>query len=117
MSGLFMNFFFLNIYLFLGECKQGRGRERGTGDLKQALCWQADSSEPEVGLELMNYEIITWAKVGCSTDWATQVSLFMNFKWVYALNLIKKKNLLSNMKNSTTYFSYNSMHFWNPEGG
>ena len=42
-----------------GEHKLGRGRERGTEDLKWALCRQADSSEPDVGLELTNCEIMT----------------------------------------------------------
>ena len=46
--------YFFNICLFLGECKQRRGRQRGTEDLRQALCWQADSNKPHVGLELMN---------------------------------------------------------------
>ena len=33
----------------------------------------AVSTEPEVGLELMNREIMTWAEDGRLTDWATQV--------------------------------------------
>ena len=28
------------------------------------------------GLKLMNYEIVTWAQVGCLTDEATQASLY-----------------------------------------
>ena len=50
-------FFFFNIYLFGGECKQGRGRENGTEDLKQKLC--SESSELDAGLELRNYDITT----------------------------------------------------------
>ena len=50
---------FFNTYLFLGEGRWGIGRQRGTEDLKQALCSQADSSEPDVGLELTNHEIMT----------------------------------------------------------
>ena len=42
------------VFVFLGEHKQGRGREKGIGDLK----W-ADSSEPDVGFELPNREIMT----------------------------------------------------------
>ena len=30
------------------------------------------ASEPSVGLELTNREIMTWAEVRHSTDWATQ---------------------------------------------
>ena len=35
------------------------------------VCW-AVSTEPDAGLELRDRETITWAKVGRSTDWATQ---------------------------------------------
>ena len=42
------------MYLFWGECKWGRGRERGTEDPKWALPWQPDNSEPYVGLKLIN---------------------------------------------------------------
>ena len=33
-------FYFFNVYLFLRECKLGRGKERGREDPKQALHWQ-----------------------------------------------------------------------------
>ena len=33
---------------------------------------RAVSTEPDVGLELTNHEVMTWAEVGCLTDWATQ---------------------------------------------
>ena len=35
----------------------------------------AVSTEPDVGLEPMNPETMTWAKVECLTDWATQAPL------------------------------------------
>ena len=38
---------------------------------------QAVSTEPDVGLEPMNREIMTWAEVGYLTDWATQVPLII----------------------------------------
>ena len=41
-------------YLFLGECKQERG---GGQRIRGGVC--ADSSEPEVGLEITNREIVT----------------------------------------------------------
>ena len=47
--------FLKNTYLFWGEHKWGRGRERATKDLKR-IC--ADSREPDVGLEFMNHEIM-----------------------------------------------------------
>ena len=28
-------------------------------------------TKPDAGIELMNREIVTWAKVRCLTDWAT----------------------------------------------
>ena len=31
-----------------------------------------DSRKPHVGLELMNHEIMTWAKIGSLIDWTTQ---------------------------------------------
>ena len=60
--------FYKYIYLCLGEREQGRGKDRGTEELKQSLSSQADSSEPDVGLELTNPEVMTQAKVRCSTD-------------------------------------------------
>ena len=35
----------------------------------------AVSPEPDAGLELTDREIVTWAKVGRLTDWATQAPL------------------------------------------
>ena len=57
-------------YLFLKE-SWGRGKREREERIPSRLC--AISTEPDVGLELMNCEIMTWAEVRCSTDWATQV--------------------------------------------
>ena len=66
-------------YLFLRERErerqgeQGEGRERGrhrTWSRLQAL--SCLNTEPDSGLKLTNGKIMTWAKVGCSTDQATQ---------------------------------------------
>ena len=71
--------FYVSI-LFLRERERekqsvsGGGAERG-GDTESeagSRLW-AVSTEPDAGLELANCEIVTWAKVGRSTDWATQV--------------------------------------------
>ena len=35
----------------------------------------ADSTEPHVGLELMNHEIMTWVEIDCFTNWATKAPL------------------------------------------
>ena len=60
----------------------GQGqRESETQNQKQApgSRLQAVSIEPDVGLELSNGEIVTWAQIRCSTDWATQVPLLVLF--------------------------------------
>ena len=35
----------------------------------------AVSTEPDAGLKLISCEIMTWAEVGCPTDWVTQAPL------------------------------------------
>ena len=50
----------------------GAEREGDTEAEAGSRLW-AVSTEPEAGLELTSCEIMTWAKVGRSTDWATQV--------------------------------------------
>ena len=60
---LFLNFF--NVYLFIlrereTEHKQGRGIGRGRERIPNGL--HADSTEPDLELDLMNHEIMTWAK-------------------------------------------------------
>ena len=48
-------------------------RERKTQNPKQASGSELLAQSLTGGLELMNHEIMTWAKVGRLTDWATQV--------------------------------------------
>ena len=50
----------------------GAEREGDTGSQAGSRL-QAVSTEPDVGLELTSGEIMTWAEVGRSTNWATQV--------------------------------------------
>ena len=50
----------------------GAEREGDTESEGDSRLW-AVSTEPDAGLELTNCEIVTWANVGCLTDWATQV--------------------------------------------
>ena len=45
---------------------RGKGGERGGLRIQSGL--HTDSSEPNVGLKLTNCKIMTWAKVGCSTE-------------------------------------------------
>ena len=42
---------------------------------------QAVSTEPNVGLEPMSCEIMTWAQDGRSTNWATQAPLMEVSLW------------------------------------
>ena len=68
-------------FLFLREteCTQVMGEGRGRPGWRIQSGLHADSSEPSVGLELTNCEIMTWAEVGCPTDWATQAPLTLFF--------------------------------------
>ena len=52
----------------------GAEREGDTESEAASRLW-AISPEPDTGLELTNCEIVTWAEVGRSTDWATQAPL------------------------------------------
>ena len=56
--------------------EQGRGRERGRHRIRSKI--QALSREHRAwrGLELTDCKIMTWAKVGHSTNWATQAPLY-----------------------------------------
>ena len=51
--------------------KGGAEREGDTESEAGSRLW-AISPEPNAGLKLTDCEIMTWAEVGCSTDWATQ---------------------------------------------
>ena len=52
----------------------GGGAERkGDTESEAGSRLGAVSTGPDVGLELTNHEIMTWAEVGRLTDWATQV--------------------------------------------
>ena len=51
-----------------GGAERQQDTECETGSRLQAV-----STEPDAGLELTNHEIMTWAEVGRSRDWAIQV--------------------------------------------
>ena len=80
--GVLLNFF-LFIYFWRRERNRvwvGRGRERERDTESEAGSrLQSVSSEPKVGLELTNCEIMTWAKVGCLTNCATQAPWLVFF--------------------------------------
>ena len=54
----------------------GAEREGDTQSEAGSRLW-AISPEPHAGLELTDREIMTWAEVRCSTNWATQVPVFL----------------------------------------
>ena len=60
----------------------GAEREGDTESEAGSRLW-AISPEPNVGLELTDREIVTWAEVGRFTDWATQAP--PNFSLSYAM--------------------------------
>ena len=78
----FFFFIFFNIYLFLRQRQSMNGggaeREGDTESEAGSRLW-AVSTEPDTGLEHTNCEIMTGAKVGCLTDWATQAPLIIVF--------------------------------------
>ena len=67
------HFFFFLMFIFEREresvSRGGAEREGDTESEAGSSLW-AVRTEPNVGLELMNHEVMTWAKVGCLTDWA-----------------------------------------------
>ena len=85
--------------MFIYERETGRqnvsggGAERG-GDTESpagSRLW-AVSPEPDTGLKLINLKIMTWAKVGHLTDWATQAPLCILSYQEQTNNQNKNKN-------------------------
>ena len=80
---MFILFYFILFYFILfyfifwerereTECEQRRGRERdGDTESKAGSRVHTVSTESDVGLKLMNCEIMTWAEVRGLPDWAT----------------------------------------------
>ena len=50
----------------------GEEQREGDTDSKAGSRLPAVSTEPEAGIDLKNYEIMTWAEVWGLTKWATQ---------------------------------------------
>ena len=53
----------------------GEGQRKGDTESKTGSRLWAVSTEPDVGLELTDREMVTWAEVSRLTDWATQAPL------------------------------------------
>ena len=81
------------------QSERGGGAEReGDTESKTGSRLWPVSTELDVGLKLTNHEIMTWAEVGHSTDWATQVPLLIfvltaNFVDKVEWSLQKKKKI------------------------
>ena len=94
-EGIISEHFIFFFYVFIYFCDRERqsmsrgGAEReGDTESKAGSRLWAVSTEPDAGLEPTDCEIMTWAKVGCSTDWATQappLKCFLKFffKFIY----------------------------------
>ena len=52
---------------------RGGSEREGDTESETGSGLRAVSTGPDAGLELTDYEIMTWAEVRRSTDWATQV--------------------------------------------
>ena len=73
------------VRVWAGEGQRDRQTDRQT-ESEAGSRIQAVSTEPDMGLELTNREIMTRAEVGHLTDWATQAPLIISFiNWDYAL--------------------------------
>ena len=87
--------FFLMYVYFWERHRQnasGLGAEtEGDTESKAGSRLRAVSTEPDTGLELTSCEIMTWAEVGRSTDWATQAPLRGEF---YMLGSTDRKSVV-----------------------
>ena len=63
---LMLTIFCLSLFIL-----RERERERA-GEGQRETIPSTDSAEPDVGMELMNHEIMAWAET-CLTNWATQM--------------------------------------------
>ena len=72
-----------SMFVYFWERQTEKERKGDTESEAGSRLW-AVSTEPDMGLEPTNCDIMTWAEVGCLTDWATQVPLentFLSRNW------------------------------------
>ena len=76
----FIKFFLMIIYFWERQSASGGGAQReGDTEYEAGSRLLAIITEPDAGLKLMNLnQIMTWTKVGCLADWATQVPLLFS---------------------------------------
>ena len=53
----------------------GEGQREGDAESKTGSRLWAVITDPDAGLQHMDYEIMTWVEVGRLTDWANQAPL------------------------------------------
>ena len=106
---VFFCFFFLNVILLLRE-RQRVSRRGGKGDIESeagSRLW-AVSTEPNMGLKLINHRIMTWAKVGGLTDCATQAPLDIVILYLAAQSVDEVQRM---QKTSHFVNCYSCWHF------
>ena len=82
------------IYFWERQGVSGGGSEReGDAESQAGSRLWAVSTKPNTGLELTDREIMTWAKVGGSTDWATQVPQYIHKVWMLNLYFHFRKSI------------------------
>ena len=88
----------------------GRAEREGDTECEAGSRLWAVSTEPDVGLELVKREIMTWAEVGHLTDWATQ-DLFYEHFYVHYLKFFFRLLFSISLRSFSEVSSYSSV--WN----
>ena len=89
----------INVYLFFRErerqsvSRRGAERQGNTESQVGSRLW-AVSTEPDAGVTFPDREIMTWAKVGCLTDWAMQVPPWQTFFNLFSPPFLQSQNLM-----------------------
>ena len=88
------------MFIYVWETERDRarmaeGQREGDTESETGSRLRAVSTEPDVGLELTDREIMTWAEVGRLTDQATQAPLCIIFLQLHT-NLQLSPNKKSN---------------------
>ena len=89
----FISKYILSIYFWQRQwqcvSRGGAERDRNTESEAGSRLW-AVSTEPNAGLKLVNYDIMTRAKVGRLSNWATQASLNIHFKNIVIITIAQR---------------------------
>ena len=89
------------MFIFDRERASWGGAEReGDTESEAGFRHWAVITEPDVELKPMDHEIMTWAKVGHLTDWATQMPVFFFFNLFFFPTL--SKNVLPKRQEKDT---------------